>query len=213
MGEEALTEREERLLDAVAQVLAGARSLLATGVAPGFERAFRAAGWPARPKRVSWASSQSAAKSAVALLGEDPRQVRLDPRRPREARVVAQDAEREPVAGEAPERAFGGVQVLLRQAEGAAPPAAVAEGGRRACRARGPRARSPPAPARPRRQGRGGSCARRARGSTWRRASRSRSCRAAARVTKRSREASATRRAALARPAAKSLQWACAMRQ
>lgn len=54
------------------------------------------------------------------LFGEQRFEVDLDVRRTREAGVVAQDAQRQAVADDGPQRRIAGVQRLLRQHEGAA---------------------------------------------------------------------------------------------
>src|SRR5262245_5928533 len=63
----------------------------------------------------------------IALLGEDAPEVRLDPGGPREARVVADDAEGHAVRRQPPQRAVLRVEVLLREPERVAPPPAIAE--------------------------------------------------------------------------------------
>src|SRR5690606_38280221 len=63
----------------------------------------------------------------VAILREDALYINLDPRGAREAGVVADDAECDTVADDAPEGALLRVQVLLREAEGAPLAAPIAE--------------------------------------------------------------------------------------
>ncbi|MDD9987389.1 MAG: hypothetical protein OXQ31_14025 [Spirochaetaceae bacterium] len=53
----------------------------------------------------------------VQVLREDPVQVRLDPRRPRQTLVVTRDPQREAVRREAPECRVGGVQHFLQEPE------------------------------------------------------------------------------------------------
>ena len=72
----------------------------------------------------------------VQVLREDPAEVRFDPRRPREARVVAPDPQREPVRRETPERRVGGVQGLLQEPESAPAAPLVSELGQRRIQAR-----------------------------------------------------------------------------
>jgi hypothetical protein len=63
----------------------------------------------------------------VASFGEDAGKICLDPGRPREAGVVAQNAQRVSVGHQAPQRLVDFVQVLLGQTEGGSAPAAIAE--------------------------------------------------------------------------------------
>ena len=72
----------------------------------------------------------------VQILREDPAEVGFDPRRPREARVVARDPQRQPVRRETPERRAGGVQGLLQEPEGTPPAPVVAELGQWGVQAR-----------------------------------------------------------------------------
>jgi len=91
VAEETLAEGDQRFLEAPSQVLAGARPLLAPGFAPGLERAIRR--WPIGAAETRLVSQQpECPEVGIALLREDSRQVGFDPRRPREACVVAQDA-------------------------------------------------------------------------------------------------------------------------
>jgi hypothetical protein len=119
MGEEAVTKRDERFLDAAPQVLASARALFPTRVAPNFEGTLGGRlAFSTEPRLVAEEPKRS--KVGVSLLDEDALEVGFDPRGAREARVVAHDAQRGAVGGDAPERAFLRIQVLLRKAEGAA---------------------------------------------------------------------------------------------
>ena len=101
MGEEALPQGDERILDATAQVFAGARTLFAAGIAPHFERAFGDRLALAAEARLV-AEQPERGEVGVALFREDALEVRLDPRGAREARVVADDAQRDAVADDAP---------------------------------------------------------------------------------------------------------------
>ena len=72
----------------------------------------------------------------VQVLREDPAQVGCEPRRPREARVLARDAQRESVRGEAPAHRAGRVQSLLQEPERAPAAPVVAELGQEGVEAR-----------------------------------------------------------------------------
>src|SRR5690606_12378995 len=119
-------EDREGFFDAAAELVAGAGSFFSARLAPGFERAFgdRLLG-TAEAGLVG--EEPEGGEVGVELFGEDAREVRFDPRGAGEARVVAQDAQGVPVGREAPEGAVLGVEVLLREAEGAPAAAAVAE--------------------------------------------------------------------------------------
>src|SRR5690606_35840922 len=127
VGEEALAERHQCVLDATTEMLASAGALFATSAAPGFECALgdrlalaaEACLVAEEPKR---------GEGGVPLFREEALEIGLDPRGAREARVVAHDAERRAVARDAPERSVLRVQVLLREAEGAPLAGAVTEG-------------------------------------------------------------------------------------
>ena len=139
MGKEPLPQDIERLLEARAQPFPRPSPLFPPGLPPRLERAC--------PVRVAGAAEARLVREkpergeiGVQVLREDPAEVGFDPRRPGEARVVARDAQREPVGGEAPEHRAGRVQGLLQEPERAPAALVVAELGQESVQARaGPR--------------------------------------------------------------------------
>src|SRR5437016_6560482 len=122
MREEALPEHEQGLLDAFAEVFPRARALIAALRAPRLQRAIRRSSIRGPKTRFVREQPQSG-EIGVSLLGEDPLQVRLDPRRARKASVVPHDAQDAAVADDSPDGVLLRVQVLLRETErGAATP-------------------------------------------------------------------------------------------
>ena len=126
MRKEPLPQDPERLLEARAQPFPRPSPLFSPGHPPGLERA--------GPVRVAGAAEARLVREkpergevGVQVLREDPAEVGFDPRRPREARVVARDAQREPVRGEAPEHLAGRVQGFLQKPERAPAALVVAE--------------------------------------------------------------------------------------
>ena len=126
MREKPLAECDQRILDALPQVLARARPLLAAGGAPDVERAFggRLAGF-AESRFVREQPERGEVR--VPSFGEDALEVRLDPRGPREARVVADDAQGEAVGDETPRRVGGCVEEFLSNTKRASAPSTIAE--------------------------------------------------------------------------------------
>src|SRR5438477_9477006 len=98
-----------------------ARPLFASGFSPRLEGALarRAARRP-EPRLVRQEPESS--EVGVALLREDAGEVGLDPRRPGEAGVVAEDAQRDAIRREPPQGLLIRVQSLLREPERAAAP-------------------------------------------------------------------------------------------
>ena len=135
VGQEPLPQDLQRLPEAVAQLVPCPRPLLPAGFPPHLQRACL--------RRVAGASEArlvgeepERGEVGVQVLGEDSGEVGLDPRRPREARVVARNPQREPVRRHTPERGAGRVQVLLQEPEGAPPAPVVAELGQRSVQTR-----------------------------------------------------------------------------
>ena len=139
VGKKPLPQSLERLPEAGAQLVPRARSLLPAGLPPHLQGA--------RLRRVVGAAEArlmgeepERGEVGVQVLREDPAEVGFNPRRPREARVVARNPQRQPVRREAPERRAGGVQGLLQEPECASPTPVVSRLGQRgvqACAHRG----------------------------------------------------------------------------
>ncbi len=127
----------------------------AAGAAPGLQRALGRRLFCAAEAGLVQEQPEGG-EVGVALLLEDAREVGLDPRGAREARVVAEEPQREAVARDAPEGLVGGVEKLLHETERAAlrarPRRRAREGGVEARAPRGDHhrhARSPPRATRP----------------------------------------------------------------
>ena len=135
MRKEPLPQDLERLLEALVQPFPRPSPLFPPGLPPRLERAC--------PVRVVGAAKARLVREKpergevrVQVFREDPAEVGFDPRRPREARVVARDAERETVGGEAPEHRAGRVQGLLQEPERAPAALVVTELGQEGVEAR-----------------------------------------------------------------------------
>src|SRR5690349_5755265 len=110
MLDEPLPQLSQRLLHASAELVARTASLLLCSGAPCLKRAIlHGLVRPAESARVQHEPKHRELREA--FLTEDPLQVRLEPCRPGQARVVATYAQHEAVGDDAPECAVGSVQV------------------------------------------------------------------------------------------------------
>ena len=113
MREEAAAEREQRLMDALAEALAHPAALgdalLVVALEPGLVRVGRALGQPG-----AMGEPEQDDELAVEVARDHRLEVELDVGRPGEALAVAQQAELAAVGDHAPE-AVGAVQVILDQ--------------------------------------------------------------------------------------------------
>ena len=126
VGQEPLPQDLESLPEPVAQLVPCPSPLLPAGFPPRLQRA--------RLRRVLGAAEArlvgeepERGEVGVQVLGEDSGEVGFNPRRPREARVVTRNPQREPVRRHSPERGAGRVQDLLQEPEGAPSAPVVAE--------------------------------------------------------------------------------------
>ena len=139
VGKEPLSQNLERLLEAVTQLVPGPSPFLSAGFQPRLQRALLRRVVGAAEARLVGEEPERG-EVGVQVLREDPAEVGLDPRRPRETRVVARDPQRDSVRRQTPERRAGGVQGFLQEAKGAPPAPVVAElrqGGVQTCPRRG----------------------------------------------------------------------------
>ena len=135
VGKEPLPQDLERLPEAVTQLVPRPSPLLPAGFPPHLQRAcLRRVVGTAETRLVG--KEPQRGEVGVQVLREDPAEVGFDPRRPREARVVARDPQRKSVRRETPERRAGGVQDLLQEPEGAPSAPVVAELGQGGVQAR-----------------------------------------------------------------------------
>jgi len=113
---EAGTQRAQRFGDAIAQAVAGSHASFLAGTAPSLPRAIaRFSIDLAKPAGVR--QEPEGREVGIQLFAEHGLQVDLDIGRPREAGVVAQDAQGQPIADQCPKRVVRSVQCFLRQHE------------------------------------------------------------------------------------------------